>query len=72
VTHASPAGSVRLAVNGDLCRGHGRCYSLFPDLFDADDQSMSHVISDTAPAAEAAQAASNCPERAITIREVAP
>jgi ferredoxin len=67
VTEAHPAEFVHLEVDGDLCRGHGRCYSLFPDLFDADDQSMSRVISETAPATEAAQAASNCPERAIAI-----
>lgn len=27
----------RVSVDPDLCTGHGRCYSLAPDVFDADE-----------------------------------
>lgn len=27
----------RVSVDPDLCTGHGRCYSLAPEVFDADD-----------------------------------
>ena len=29
---------VRLTVHADLCTGHGRCYTLAPDLLDCDDE----------------------------------
>lgn len=50
--------------------GHGRCYGLSPNLFDADDDGhavvlMSKVSGDHI--AEAIDAAQACPERAITV-----
>jgi len=34
---------VRIVLDSDLCTGHGRCYSLAPELFDADDEGHSVV-----------------------------
>ena len=28
---------MKLTVRGDLCRGHGRCYTVAPDLLEDDD-----------------------------------
>jgi ferredoxin len=54
------------------CSGHGRCYTLVPDLFEADDAGYGRVIdrarSRTSFAA-ARVAEDNCPERAITVVE---
>src|SRR6187401_456533 len=39
--HAKPVttlSAMRVLIDEDRCTGHGRCYSLVPDLFDADDQ----------------------------------
>ena len=32
----------RVCVDADRCEGHGRCYTLAPDVFDADD--VGHAI----------------------------
>jgi ferredoxin len=60
----------RLVVDGDRCQGHGRCYNLFPTLFEcADDDGHARVV-EPQPAgsdvAAAARAVRECPERAIT------
>jgi ferredoxin len=67
---ASTVGAVRVVIDADACTGHGRCYSLWPDVFDADEQGHSVVIeheprADQLPAIEAA--VSNCPEHAISL-----
>jgi ferredoxin len=60
--------SVQLRVDGELCQGHGRCYDLFPDLFEADEVSaLSRPIRPMADATAARRAASNCPESAIIV-----
>jgi ferredoxin len=59
-----------VSVDADRCTGHGRCYSLAPDVYDADD--LGHcvvLVADVsgdleAPAATGEQ---NCPEAAITL-----
>jgi ferredoxin len=64
---------VKVRVDDARCEGHGRCYSLAPELFDADDLGNGHEIGDgsVAPGLEdkARLAVANCPERAITIEE---
>jgi len=64
---------VRVTIDEDLCTGHGRCYTLAPAVFDADDMGNGVVLGDgTVPAAEEANArlaAANCPEGAITVDE---
>jgi ferredoxin len=60
---------VRVAIDAELCTGHGRCYTLAPDVFDADERGLGLVRGDgeVAPELEkqARQAVANCPEQAI-------
>lgn len=64
---------MRIRLDRDKCEGHGRCYALAPDLFDADDEGYSVLlVTGDVPAereAEARTAAANCPEYAITVEE---
>ena len=60
----------RVHVDTDVCTGHGRCYSLAPDVFDADDVGRAVVLVDEVSGRLAEQAATgvqNCPESAITL-----
>lgn len=61
---------MRVRVDPDLCQGHGRCFSLAPDMFDMDD--MGHAIADgrdvPADREDAVEIArQNCPEYAIEV-----
>jgi len=61
---------VRLEVDAARCEGHGRCYAMFPDLFDEDE--VGHAIAypdELAPADldGARVAVGNCPETAIRL-----
>ncbi len=61
---------MRVRVDRDLCTGHGRCYSLAPDVYEADDDGYCVIPSEIVAAGfeEAAGiGARNCPESAITI-----
>ena len=62
---------MRIAFDREKCQGHGRCYALAPDLFDADDEGYAVVLvsGDLADdqVAAAQLAADNCPEYAITV-----
>ncbi len=63
---------MRVKVDEDLCTGHGRCYSLGPDVYGADDRGHCLIVTPDVPAGLEEQARageSNCPERAITIEE---
>jgi ferredoxin len=65
---------VRLSVGADLCRGHGRCYTLAPDLLEDDDEGYVTVRGQEIPVPvdqvdEARNAADSCPERAIAVLE---
>lgn len=63
---------MKLRIDESACTGHGRCYSLAPELFDSDDFGHGMVISaepDAELAAQARLAVQNCPERAITLEE---
>ena len=59
-----------VVVDADRCVGHGRCYTLAPAVFDADEVGHSIVrieaVSDEL-AVQAADAEQNCPEAAITL-----
>ena len=60
-----------VAVDPDLCTGHGRCYSLAPEVFDADEVGHSVVLVEEVSGELEAQAAvgeRNCPEQAIITR----
>ncbi|KZS83607.1 ferredoxin [Mycobacterium persicum] len=57
-------------VDADRCVGHGRCYTLAPDVFDADEVGHSVVrVADVSGELErqAVTGAENCPEQAITL-----
>ena len=62
---------MRIVLDSDKCQGHGRCYALAADLFDADDEGYAMLLVSgelTAEQVASAQlAADNCPEYAITV-----
>lgn len=66
---------MRLTVRTDRCRGHGRCYTLAPDLLEDDDDegyvtARGHVV--VVPfdqVDDARNAAGSCPEQAIELLE---
>jgi ferredoxin len=61
---------MRIEVDHEACTGHGRCWSLAPEVFDADDDGYCATQAiDVPPGLEdqARRAALSCPERAITI-----
>lgn len=63
---------MRIEIDGDRCTGHGRCYSLAPDIFDCDDRGYGTVPDPEVPdrlVEQARTAVANCPEQAITLEE---
>ena len=64
---------MRISYDPEKCQGHGRCYALAPDLFDADDEGYAIVLADgdlsPEQLAQAQLAADNCPEYAITVEQ---
>ncbi|CPR03356.1 cytochrome P450 superfamily protein [Mycobacterium bohemicum DSM 44277] len=65
-----PGGMIRVSVDPDRCTGHGRCYTLAPDVFDADEAGHCVVRVDDVSGDLELQAVTgeqNCPESAITL-----
>ena len=64
---------MKIRVDDSRCEGHGRCYSIAPELLEADEIGNGHAIGDgTVPPEleeKARRAALNCPERAVLIEE---
>jgi ferredoxin len=65
---------MKLSVSTELCRGHGRCYSLAEDLLEDDDDGFVTVrgrIIDVPDdqVEDARNAAGSCPEGAIQLLE---
>ena len=62
---------MRIVFERDKCQGHGRCYALAPQLFEADDEGYAVLLAQgDVPAGlerQAELAAENCPEYAITV-----
>lgn len=63
---------MKIVIDADRCTGHGRCYSLVPELFDSDDVGHSVLLAPDAevPADQLRQAqvaVDNCPEDAISL-----
>jgi ferredoxin len=63
---------MRISIDHEACTGHGRCYALAPELFEADDDGYGRVVDAfgiVPPELEEAarRAANNCPERAIAL-----
>jgi ferredoxin len=63
---------MRIVLDNEKCQGHGRCYSLAPDVFDSDDEGYAVLkVDGEVPAGleeQAQLAADNCPEYAIDIQ----
>jgi ferredoxin len=66
-----------ISIDADKCMGHGRCYSVAPDLLSDDEEGFVaergrcwEIPADLA--ADAQDAADACPEGAIAILESAP
>ncbi len=60
----------RVSVDAQRCTGHGRCYTLAPEVFDADEVGHSIVLVDEVAREveeHAVIAEQNCPEGAITL-----
>ena len=63
---------MKVEIDTELCHGHGRCYMLAPEVFDADDRGHGVVLVPSPPAdleAKARLAAANCPEHAINVTD---
>ncbi|MFC9555249.1 ferredoxin [Rhodococcus sp. NPDC056960] len=65
---------MKLRIDGALCTGHGRCYSIAPDVYTPDDDGFSEnrdVEREVLPQHEesARIGAQSCPEGAITLSE---
>jgi ferredoxin len=63
---------VKIEVDPDVCTGHGRCYTLAPEVYESDDEGYCATRSlDVPPGLEeqARRGVLNCPERAITVVE---
>jgi len=64
---------MRIVVHEDRCVGHGRCYALAPEVYDADD--LGHCVlrvDGEVPAdliAAARLGAANCPEDALELTD---
>ncbi len=62
---------MKINLDTEKCQGHGRCYSLAPELFDCDDLGTAVLLVDGElnedQLAKAKLAAGNCPEFAIEI-----
>ncbi len=59
---------MRVAVDDELCRGHGVCAALCPQVFTLTDGGYAEAIDTEIPAqleAAVAEAAESCPEQAI-------
>ena len=62
---------MKLHLDSDACQGHGRCYALGPELFDADDEGYAVLLVEgdvpTELEAKAQLCVDNCPEYAISL-----
>ena len=61
--------SMRISIDVTACAGHGRCYTLAPDLIDVDDEGRGVAEGVAVPPeleASAREAVANCPEGAVS------
>ena len=59
---------MRIHLDPDVCQGHGRCYTLAPDLFDADEVGHCVLLVTEVPEGledAARNGVENCPEQAL-------
>lgn len=63
---------MKVRIDTEMCTGHGRCYSLAPEVFEPDDEGHGVVILEEIPESLRSKAeigVQNCPEQAISIVE---
>jgi len=63
---------VKVRIDTEACTGHGRCYTLAPEIFDSDDFGYGAVINEDVPVElheKALIGLLNCPEQAVSIVE---
>jgi ferredoxin len=65
---------MKMKVDGVLCTGHGRCWSIAPEVYDADDEGFNAAAGDVIDVPEGLEEAAmrglrNCPEAAISVVE---
>jgi ferredoxin len=62
---------LKVIIDYDRCSGHGRCFDLSPEAFDADDNGYGQVREGLGPEHEEAvrRAIVSCPEEAISLGE---
>jgi ferredoxin len=63
---------VKASVDGNRCTGHGRCYTMAPDVFDGDELGFNDLKGKTVDLMaelidSARRGADACPEGAITV-----
>ena len=64
---------LHVEVDPASCQGHGRCYEICPEAFQADEYGYSAVrlpVAGDDLREQLKLAADNCPERAISVRPV--
>jgi ferredoxin len=64
--------AARVSIDSSLCQGHGRCYSVVPELFGFDGEGYGVVLESAISADRvglAHAAAIECPERAVVVDE---
>ena len=66
-------GDMKVRIDTDRCSGHGRCYTLAPDVFDCDDRGYGSVKGDgefpVALKDQAELAEQSCPEQAVAVTD---
>ena len=65
---------MRLCVDAAACQGHGRCYTLAPELLDSDDEGYVSIRGGSVEVPEelrelAEDIVGSCPEQAITLAD---
>ncbi|MHB1890767.1 MAG: ferredoxin [Acidimicrobiales bacterium] len=65
---------MRVILDPERCQGHGRCYTLTPELFEPDDLGHCVVLpsaKDVPPELREAalSGVANCPEQALSVEE---
>lgn len=58
----------KISVDQEFCQAHGRCYAVFPDLFEPDDEGRAQVKNNGAvpESISVDEIVAVCPEAAIT------
>ena len=60
---------MKVQIDSARCFGHGRCYDLAPELFGEDEEGYGQALNGGIVPPGRAEAAANCPERAINVLE---